>query len=99
MLENYRTHVEERAAQGIPPLPLTAEQTADLCELLKCSFFFKLPSRSFFRFSKIRSLALELFRDVGAKYYLLSLRDNLPGHREQLIGTHNALSTSRSVAL
>ena len=35
MLEAYRTHVEERAAQGIPPLPLNAEQVNDLVELLK----------------------------------------------------------------
>lgn len=35
MLEAYRQHVAERAAQGIPPLPLSAEQTAALVELLK----------------------------------------------------------------
>ncbi|MYN13738.1 bifunctional aconitate hydratase 2/2-methylisocitrate dehydratase [Pusillimonas sp. TS35] len=35
MLESYRQHVAERAASGIPPLPLTAQQTADLIELLK----------------------------------------------------------------
>ena len=35
MLEAYRKHVEERAGQGIPPLPLNAEQVADLIELLK----------------------------------------------------------------
>ncbi len=35
MLELYRQHVAQRAALGIPPLPLNAEQTADLCELLK----------------------------------------------------------------
>ncbi|MET0184608.1 MAG: aconitate hydratase B, partial [Achromobacter sp.] len=35
MLESYRQHVAERAAQGIPPLPLSATQTADLIELLK----------------------------------------------------------------
>lgn len=35
MLKSYRQHVQERAALGIPPLPLTTEQTADLCELLK----------------------------------------------------------------
>ncbi|MCS6814895.1 MAG: bifunctional aconitate hydratase 2/2-methylisocitrate dehydratase [Cyanobacteria bacterium] len=35
MLQAYRSHVAERAALGIPPLPLTAEQTAELCELLK----------------------------------------------------------------
>ena len=35
MLENYRQHVAERAALGIPPLPLDAEQTSELCELLK----------------------------------------------------------------
>lgn len=35
MLEAYRQHAEERAQLGIPPLPLNAEQTAALCELLK----------------------------------------------------------------
>ncbi|MEO1148857.1 MAG: bifunctional aconitate hydratase 2/2-methylisocitrate dehydratase, partial [Cyanobacteria bacterium J06638_22] len=35
MLEAYQTHVEERAALGIPPLPLSAEQTSAVCELLK----------------------------------------------------------------
>ena len=35
MLKEYRQHVEERAAEGIPPKPLTAEQVADLVELLK----------------------------------------------------------------
>jgi aconitate hydratase 2/2-methylisocitrate dehydratase len=35
MLEAYRQHVAERAALGIPPLPLTAQQTAELIELLK----------------------------------------------------------------
>ncbi len=35
MLEQYRVHVEERAEQGIPPLPLNAEQVGQLVELLK----------------------------------------------------------------
>ena len=35
MLEAYRKHVEERAAQGIVAQPLNAEQTAGLVELLK----------------------------------------------------------------
>ncbi len=35
MLKEYRLHVEERAKQGIVPLPLSAEQVADLIELLK----------------------------------------------------------------
>lgn len=35
MLEEYRTHEAERAALGIPPLALSAQQTADLIELLK----------------------------------------------------------------
>jgi len=35
MLEAYREHVAERAALGIPALPLTAQQTAELIELLK----------------------------------------------------------------
>ena len=35
MLKAYVDHVAERAALGIPPLPLSAKQTADLIELLK----------------------------------------------------------------
>ena len=35
MLQAYRHHVAERAALGIPPLPLSAQQTADVIELLK----------------------------------------------------------------
>jgi aconitate hydratase 2/2-methylisocitrate dehydratase len=35
MLQAYRTHLAERAALGIPPLPLSADQTAELVELLK----------------------------------------------------------------
>ena len=35
MLQDYRKHVEERAAQGIVPKPLDAEQTAGLVELIK----------------------------------------------------------------
>ncbi len=34
-LQTYRNHVAERAALGIPPLPLSATQTADVIELLK----------------------------------------------------------------
>ena len=35
MLDAYRKHTAERAAQGLPPLPLNAKQTAELVELLK----------------------------------------------------------------
>ncbi|MFA7351859.1 MAG: bifunctional aconitate hydratase 2/2-methylisocitrate dehydratase, partial [Methylotenera sp.] len=35
MLKAYAAHVQERAAQQLPPLPLTAEQVAQLVELLK----------------------------------------------------------------
>ncbi|MBO9717878.1 MAG: bifunctional aconitate hydratase 2/2-methylisocitrate dehydratase [Pseudoxanthomonas sp.] len=35
MLEAYRHHAAERAALGIPPLPLSAQQTAEVIELLK----------------------------------------------------------------
>ncbi len=35
MIEQYRKHVAEREAQDLPPLPLDAEQTAALVELLK----------------------------------------------------------------
>ena len=35
MLQAYVDHVAERAALGIPPLPLTAKQTSEMIELLK----------------------------------------------------------------
>ena len=35
MLEAYRKHAEDRAAQGIPPTPLTAEWTNELVEALR----------------------------------------------------------------
>jgi aconitate hydratase 2 / 2-methylisocitrate dehydratase len=35
MLKTYRDHVAERAALGIPPLPLSAQQTGELIELIK----------------------------------------------------------------
>ena len=35
MLEAYRQHVAERAALGIPPLPLNAKQVAELIEIIK----------------------------------------------------------------
>ena len=35
MLAEYRKHVEERAAEGVPPKPLNPEWTAALVELLK----------------------------------------------------------------
>jgi hypothetical protein len=35
VLEAYRAHVAERAALGIPPLPLSKQQTTELVALLK----------------------------------------------------------------
>jgi len=35
LIEEYKAHTAERAELGVPPLPLTAEQTAELVELLK----------------------------------------------------------------
>ena len=35
MLKSYEKHVEERALQNIPPLPLDADQTSQLIKLLK----------------------------------------------------------------
>ena len=35
LVANYKSHTEERATLGVPPLALTAEQTAELVELLK----------------------------------------------------------------
>jgi aconitate hydratase 2/2-methylisocitrate dehydratase len=35
MLQAYRAHVAERSALGIPPLPLEAQQVAELIELIK----------------------------------------------------------------
>ncbi len=34
-MADYEKHVKEREALGVPPLPLTAEQTAQVIELLK----------------------------------------------------------------
>ena len=34
-LQTYRNHVAERSVLGIPPLPLSAQQTAEVIELLK----------------------------------------------------------------
>ncbi len=34
-IEDYKAHVAERAELGIPPLPLSAEQTAQLIEMIK----------------------------------------------------------------
>jgi aconitate hydratase 2/2-methylisocitrate dehydratase len=44
MLKAYREHAAERAALGIPPLPLSAQQTADLIELVKARRLAKKPS-------------------------------------------------------
>ena len=35
MLQQYRKHVEERAAEGVVPKPLTAQQVAELVDLIK----------------------------------------------------------------
>ena len=35
LIESYKAHTKEREALGVPPLALTAEQTAQLIELLK----------------------------------------------------------------
>ncbi|MEF2146869.1 bifunctional aconitate hydratase 2/2-methylisocitrate dehydratase [Luteimonas sp. FXH3W] len=35
MLQAYRQHVADRAAMGVPPLPLTAQQTSELVGLIK----------------------------------------------------------------
>ncbi len=37
LIANYKAHTEERAALGVPPLALTAQQVAQLVELLKTS--------------------------------------------------------------
>jgi len=34
-IEDYKAHVAERAELGVPPLPLSAEQTAQLIEMIK----------------------------------------------------------------
>jgi aconitate hydratase 2/2-methylisocitrate dehydratase len=44
MLEAYRQHVAERAALGIPPLPLSKQQTQALVELLQNPRPAKRPS-------------------------------------------------------
>ncbi len=37
LIEEYKAHTEERALLGVPPLPLSVPQTAELIELLKAS--------------------------------------------------------------
>jgi len=37
LLNDYKKHTQERAELGVPPLALTAEQVADLVELLKAT--------------------------------------------------------------
>ncbi len=37
LIEEYKAHTAEREKLGVPPLPLTAQQTAELVELLKAS--------------------------------------------------------------
>ena len=37
LLSTYKAHTEQRAKLGVPPLALTADQVADLVELLKTS--------------------------------------------------------------
>jgi hypothetical protein len=44
VLKAYRQHAAERAALGIPPLPLDAKQTAELIELIKARPPAKRPS-------------------------------------------------------
>ncbi|DAB30899.1 MAG TPA: aconitate hydratase B, partial [Sulfurimonas sp. UBA12504] len=34
-IEDYKAHIAERETLGVPPLPLTAEQTAALVEMIK----------------------------------------------------------------
>lgn len=34
-MQDYKAHVDEREALGVPPLPLSAEQTAEVIELIK----------------------------------------------------------------
>jgi len=34
-MEDYKAHIAERETLGVPPLPLTAEQTAEVIELIK----------------------------------------------------------------
>ncbi len=54
MLEAYRKHVEERAAEGVVPKPLDAEQVAGLVELLKNPH--KVKKKSFLTYLKTVSL-------------------------------------------
>ena len=35
LIEDYKAHTEQRAKLGVPPLALTADQVAQLVELLK----------------------------------------------------------------
>ena len=67
MLQAYRNHVEERAAQGLPPLPLDANQTAALVSLLKSPVGFE---RWFVTGNSIRQF-------IGPYYALNNWNDGL----------------------
>ena len=41
MLKNYKEHVEERLQEGIPPLPLNAEQVSWLVEIKSSDYGIK----------------------------------------------------------
>ena len=42
MLDAYHSHVKERAQDGLPPLPLSAEQTA---ELIDGELYMEIPEK------------------------------------------------------
>ena len=46
VLEAYRAHVAERAALGIPPLPLSKQQVTELVALLQDPPLARKPSSS-----------------------------------------------------
>lgn len=60
MLEAYRKHVAERAAEGVVPKPLDAEQVAGLVELLKNPH--KVKKLSFLTYLKIAFLRVSMKR-------------------------------------
>ena len=61
MLASYRQHVAERAALGIPPLPLTPQQTAEVIDGPQSVVFDEAENRMHMH----KALMLLLLREAG----------------------------------
>ena len=66
MLDSYKKHVEERKSQNIPPLPLDADQTSQLVELLKSEH-----AEAELLIHLLKALALDVAAETLFVFYLV----------------------------